>query len=173
MDWNAFPDYDIIWCDPPWNQKMVNYFESILLKDGQQKPGNSIECIIDKLGELSSVEKPLFIEYSTKGFEFIIKTITNRGHVFSNNVFSTQENGNPYVILVFNSADYSPAGDKRGFKIIDDVCDNLKFNIVFDPFAGIGRTAKAFTRNGKTYIGSEINTQRFNKLKKVIWDERL
>ena len=39
--------------------------------------------------------------------------------------------------------------------------------IVFDPFAGIGFTAKAVKKAGKIYIGSEINPARFKKLQKA------
>lgn len=171
MEWNKFPDYDIIWCDPPWEQKMVNYFETIMHKTGQLKPRNKIENIIKKLAILSSVHKPIFIEYSIKGFELVVDIMCQHGHNFCNNVFSKQENGNPYFILVFNSEEYSPDGNRQGFKIIDALCKDIRFETVFDPFAGIGKTAKQFIKNRKSYIGSEINESRFNKLKQVIWEE--
>ncbi len=173
MSWELFPEYDIIWCDPPWEQKMVKYFETIMEKDGYLKPCNTIQDIIGKLAELASLDKPIFIEYSIKGFELVVDIMCNHGHRFCNNVYSTQENGNPYFILVFNSETYSPDGSKQGFKIIDFACKDLKFNIVFDPFAGIGKTAKTFIKNGKTYIGSEINPIRYSKLKKILqWEEQ-
>ena len=172
MDWEKFPEYDVIWCDPPWEQKMVKFFETMMLKNGQQKPQNTIENIISKLADLSIKDKPIFIEYSVKGFELIIELMTLKGHRFCEKVCSFQENGNPYLILVFNSEEYSPDGTKKGFEIINQTCKDLSFKVVFDPFAGIGKTAKAFVKNGKTYIGSEINKERFNKLKKVLWQEQ-
>ena len=33
MDWNEFPAYDMIWCDPPWEQRMVKYFETVMKRD--------------------------------------------------------------------------------------------------------------------------------------------
>lgn len=172
MSWDKFPNYDIIWTDPPWEQKMVNYFETIMFKAGYQRPNNSLESIIGHLGKLANPEKPIFIEYSIKGFELIVDIMSDYGHNFCNNVYSKQENGNPYFILVFNSENFSPDGSRQGFKIIDATCQYLNFNVVFDPFAGIGKTAKSFIKNGKTYIGSEINPERFNKLKQVIWEEQ-
>lgn len=172
MDWTEFPKYDIIWCDPPWEQKMVNYFETMMFKSGQEKPKNTIENIISKLAELSNTDKPVFIEYSIKGFELIVDIMIGYGHNFCEKVYSIQENGNPYFILVFNSENYSPDGSKKGFEIINQTCKDLDFKTVFDPFAGIGKTAKYFIKNDKIYIGSEINKERFNKLKRVTWPEQ-
>ncbi len=172
MDWNVFPEYDIIWCDPPWQQKMVNYFETMMVKTGQKKPNNTIVEIIGKLASLASRDKPIFIEYSIKGSYEVMEIMDLKGHFFNTIVFSLQENLNPYCILVFNCIDFKPNGDMQGFKIIEDTCDNLNFTTVFDPFAGIGKTAKAFIKKGKIYIGSEINTERFNKLKKVVCPEQ-
>ncbi len=172
MSWDKFPEYDIIWCDPPWENKMVKFFETMMFKSGQRKPNNSIEDIIEKLAVLAHKNKPVFIEYSLKGSDDIIAIMINAGHLFYSKVESLQENGNPYCILVFNSIDFEPDGSKQGFKIIDFTCQNFNFDIVFDPFAGIGKTAKTFIKNGKSYIGSEINTERFNKLYKVLWEEQ-
>jgi hypothetical protein len=172
MEWDIFPEYDIIWCDPPWQQKMVNYFETMMVKTSQKKPNNTIVEIIGKLASLSSRNKPIFIEYSIKGSDEVVAIMALQGHFFNGIVETTQENGNPYYILVFNSTGFKPNGKKKGFKIIEDTCENLNFTTVFDPFAGIGKTAKVFIKKGKSYIGSEINTERFNKLKKVVWPEQ-
>ena len=172
MDWDEFPTYDIIWCDPPWEQKMVNFFETMMVKKGQSKPNNTIEEIFYQLGKLAHKNKPLFIEYSLKGSDNVINIMKMNGHLFCGKIISIQENNNPYCILVFNTNDYLPNGSNQGFKIIEQTCKDFNFNVVFDPFAGIGKTAKAFLRNGKKYIGSEINTYRFNKLKEVVWHEQ-
>lgn len=172
MSWKRFPEYDIIWCDPPWEQKMVNYFETLMAKDGFRKPNNTIFCMMEKLALLSNIKKPIFIEYSIKGSDLIIEIMCKYGHVFYKKVFSVQENGKKYLILVFNTDGYSPNGTNTGFKIIDSLCMEISFNVVFDPFAGIGKTAKSFIRNNKVYIGSEINPTRFNKLQRVLWDEQ-
>lgn len=168
MSWTAFVDYDIIWCDPPWEQKMVNFFETILEKSGNKKPNRTIEEIINHLGKHANNEKPLFIEYSIKGHELVVDILQKRGHKLIDKVYSTQENGKPYVILVFNTQPGLIDGSCKGFKIIDSLCKNLSFKVVFDPFAGIGKTAKSFLRNNKFYIGSELNPSRFKKLNEVI-----
>ena len=172
MEWEIFPEYDIIWTDPPWEQKMVNFFETMMFKTGQPKPMNSSDGIIKQLAMLAHLNRPVFIEYSLNGSETVIEIMVKAGHLFCNKVLSTQENGKPYCILVFNSIDFEPDGQKQGFKIIDFTCEHLNFNTVFDPFAGIGKTAKSFIKHGKTYIGSEINTARFDKLKNIIWPEQ-
>lgn len=168
LDWDSFPNYDIIWCDPPWEQKMVNYFETILHKNGYDKPNRTINSILNHLAKKANINKPLFIEYSIKGHELVIDIMQNNGHKLVDKVISTQENGNTYLILVFNIKPGLINGSCKGFKIIDSLCKNYSFQTVFDPFAGIGKTAKAFLKNNKNYIGSELNPERFKKLISII-----
>jgi hypothetical protein len=172
MDWKIFPEYDIIWCDPPWEQKMVNYFETMLHKSGYQKPNHTIHQIISQFAKLSCINKPVFIEYSVKGYLLVLDIMIKHGHVHTSTIHSKQENGNPYVIIVFNYLGRMPNGNMQGFKIIDSLCTILSFTTIFDPFAGLGKTAKRFIKNQKNYIGSEINPQRFNQLKKIVWGEQ-
>jgi hypothetical protein len=169
LDWDKFPEYDIIWCDPPWEQKMVNYFETIMYKSGYKKPNNTIHKIITHLAKLCYVHKPIFIEYSINGHLEVLNIMIEHGHNHNATIYSNQENGKPYLILVFNYLGVLPDGNMQGFKIIDSICSVLNFNTIFDPFAGLGKTAKRFISNNKNYIGSEINPQRFNQLKKIVW----
>lgn len=170
MHWEEFPKYDIIWCDPPWGQSMVKYFETLMAKEYLIRPNHTIEDIIDKLASLAIIGKPVFIEYSIKDHDMIVLTMKKYGHIFDGITYTTQENGKPYCILCFNTYGYFPLGKYKGFEIINHVCDTFRFNSVFDPFAGIGKTAKYFIKNGKQYIGSEINPSRFKKLQKILWD---
>lgn len=170
LDWDEFPNYDIIWCDPPWEQKMVNYFETMMQKNGYKKPNNYIDKIIEHLAKLSCINKPIFIEYSVKGYFRVLDIMIKHKHSHFETIYSKQENGKPYVILVFNYFGTLPDGNMHGFKIIDSLCSILNFTTIFDPFAGLGKTAKKFISNNKNYIGSEINPHRFIKLKKAIWD---
>lgn len=171
MSYDKFPDYDIIWCDPPWEDKMVKFFETMMVKNGYKRPGNNITDIITKLSELSDINKPVFIEYSIKGSELVIDIMRKNGHYFNEQIASTQSNGKPYLILVFNT-DFKVNGKCIGFDIIDDICTRLDFQTVLDPFAGIGKTASRFLKHNKNYIGSEINPYRFEKLKQIVWQEQ-
>ena len=73
MDWNEFPAYDMIWCDPPWEQRMVKYFETVMKRDSGREASNTITNIINKLGSLASTEKLIVVEYGIKGHELVIR----------------------------------------------------------------------------------------------------
>lgn len=171
MSFDSFPKYDIIWCDPPWKNKMVKFFETMMFKKGFKRPNNNIEEIIKKLALLSDVNKPIFIEYSINGSDLVIDLMKKYNHKFNAKIKSTQSNGKPYLILVFNT-NFKPNGKCIGFDIINDNCNRFQLKKVFDPFAGIGKTAQVFIKNNKIYIGSEINPYRFEKLKKITWQEQ-
>jgi hypothetical protein len=33
LDWDVLPQYDLIWTDPPWQDRMVNWFQNKMEKD--------------------------------------------------------------------------------------------------------------------------------------------
>ena len=165
LEWKQFPpEYDMIWCDPPWEQRMVKYFETIMKKEsGVEKPENTIEDILAKLAKLADPKKLLIIEYSVKGMELVRSTMQRYGHKLHRTHGRTQSNGKPFVVMVFNQA--VPISPEKGFKCVTETLNSLPdVKTVFDPFAGIGLTAKAVQAAGKIYIGSEINPARFEKL---------
>ena len=56
----------------------------------------------------------------------------------------------------------------EGFDLIKQTVTSLNAQVVFDPFAGIGNTAKAVRSVGAKYVGSEINPARYKQLIKVL-----
>lgn len=166
MNWSTFPDYDILWCDPPWEQRLVKWFETMQYKQAKiERPNNTIEGIIKQLGKLSSKNKPLLVEYGMKGYDLVIRILTEQGHKHLRIIHLTQVNGNPYVLLVFNKELKWEIG--KGFQTITRTLLNHQKSVVFDPFAGIGNSAKAVRAANCTYIGSELNPVRFEQLKKI------
>lgn len=167
MDWEQFPPHDILWCDPPWEQRMVKFFESKMEKGGHGRPENTIEAILHKLGSLANPKKLLVIEYSIKGSELVMEIMKQHGHELYCYRDPIQTSGHPYRIMIFNQA--IVINDKlKGFNLVKDALKNApKDKVVFDPFAGIGASAKAFRSIGLTYIGSEINPDRYERLCKI------
>jgi hypothetical protein len=162
MDWNEFPSYDVIWTDPPWGQRMVNWFQTKLYKDTGVRVSRTIGEILSQLGRLSDNSKPLHVEYSVKGHQEVIRAMESHGHKLSYINELIQTNGRPYVLLSFNTQ--TPPSTDRGFEAVKNTL--LRYpstGVVFDPFAGIGKTKKAVNAAGWTYIGGEINIQRLNK----------
>lgn len=171
MNVSSFPNYDIVYCDPPWEQKMVKYFQTIMRNQVGVIANNDINDILKQLARLSSTRKPVFVEYSVKGTDRVISIMKKAGHKhnFTNELL--QHNGKPYHLIVFNS-DIRIRGALKGFNVVTEVMNKTKPKIVFDPFAGIGKTAKTVLNAGSAYIGYEMNKTRYNRLKIVI-DENI
>lgn len=168
MKINEIPKYDIVYTDPPWEQGMVNFFENKLLN----KPGNSIDDLLKKVASLCKTNKPIFIEYSVKGKDRVIQHFISAGHKYTGTLNQIQSNGKPYVLICFNFYQ-NLEQDIKGFNIIKRVIEATQAITIIDFFAGIGQTAKAVLKCNCDYIGFEINPERFNKLQKVINNERL
>lgn len=166
MNIKEFPPYDIVYTDPPWEQKMVNTFETMMVKAGGVRAGNNIDSILDKLAKLCNSNKPVYIEYSVKGFERVITHMGNHGHklnVVSKHIYAVNS---PYVVMSFNTSKPLPNGFKN-HAVIDYVMNIEKPKIVVDPFAGIGRFAKVISKHGIDYIGYELNPSRYERLKMI------
>lgn len=169
MDWDKFPPYDILWCDPPWEQGLVKFFHTKMRQAGYTPPDNTIEGIMHQLGFLAEVTKPLVIEYSIKGSELVVFYMERNGHKLVQKIDAIQTNGKPYRIMVFNvSMRIDPT--QKGFNLIKDCLSKCQEGLtIFDPFAGIGATAKAVrvSKGSHTYIGSELNPARYERLCKI------
>ena len=164
MSWESFPGHDLIWCDPPWEQKMVNFFQTKLKQDSGRVANNTIEGIIDQLAKLASTEKPCYVEYGMAGHQLVLDKMKKRGHALNFISHGIQTSKRPFVIMCFNTS--VPANVNRsGLNIVTDtLMDFQGKGIVFDPFAGIGVTATAVRKAGWEYIGSEINPARYHRL---------
>lgn len=170
MHVTEFPDADVIWTDPPWEQKMVKYFETMLHKQtGLDKPQNDIDAILIKLAILSQKfkEKPIVIEYSKDSYSRVIHAMTTYGghkHVATKKSVYLSPNELDYVLVVFNK-DIDMDLSLKDTKIITDALKRYApTGTVFDCFAGIGATKKAVNKAGWKYIGYELNPARYKKL---------
>lgn len=167
MDWQEFPQYDLIWTDPPWETRMLKFFETMMRKQTGNAPANDLTAIFNKLGSLADTQKPMIIEYSVQGHQKVIDIMREHGHFLTHKKKMDQSMNRPFVILAFNFKGHFIA-DTKGFKIITDTLKMYsKSGIVFDPFAGIGNTCKAVKAAGWEYIGSELNPERFKRLQAI------
>lgn len=167
LDWKRFPTYSWIWCDPPWEQRMTKWFQTLLKKDSGKEVNHTITEILEALASKADNSKPLFIEYSEKGSEYVIEVMKKFGHQFYWKSTHVQTTGSPFVLMCFNQEFEKPSPTDKGFNILKNYVKRYRPKIIFDPFAGIGNTAKAINscNAGTIYIGSEINPKRFQKLK--------
>lgn len=163
MDVKNAPSHTMIWTDPPWENRMVKWFETKLVKDtGEERPNNTIEQILDKLASLADPNKPCFIEYGIKGYDKVMDAMIRYGHTIKESVVREQSSGNPYVILSFNTDRQIPKA--KSHEIITKVVATFENPVVWDPFAGLGVTRKAVESGGGSYIGYEINKARFDRM---------
>lgn len=167
MSYEVFPEYDIIWCDPPWEDKMVKYFQNLNQKQTGKVVENNIYGILEKLFSLASNKKPIFVEYSIKGSELVIEYAKKHGHTLTQTVVGIQHNDMKYYILVFNT-DLRLEQGIRMYQIATETIIKLGAKLVFDPFAGTGRTARAVLSAGANYHGAELNEARYKKLCKIL-----
>lgn len=164
MDWDRFPDYDMIWTDPPWRDGMVKFFQTQMKKDTGRTVNHTSEEIMDQLARLADPCKPIIIEYSVTGWLTVVRIMENRGHKIikvDGGTYSAKRL--PFVLMNFNYE--IPVYSGHGAEIITNTLRGVPdIKTVFDPFAGIGFTAKAARAAGKIYIGSELNPKRFARL---------
>lgn len=163
LDWIEFPACDIIWTDPPWEERMVKWFQTKLLKETGIYRNYTLKDIITHFAYIAPTDIPVVIEYSIKGSQYIIDTMVEHGHTFINKYEATQSMNRPFLILVFN-VEVPVDVTAKGRDIIINTLKRTNYNTVFDCFAGIGFTAQAVRKAGKIYIGSEIHPLRYDKL---------
>lgn len=163
MEWNEFPPYDIIWTDPPWENGMVKLFQTMLFKDTGKVVQHTIDEILNHFFQIADRNKPIILEYSIRGHEKVLEIAEHQGHRVSSLNKRIQSVNRPFLVIVFNS-DVKISEIGKGAQIITNTLKTMEGQVVFDPFAGIGFTAKAVIESGKTYIGSELNAKRYNKL---------
>lgn len=164
MTLNEAPHYDICYTDPPWGNKMVGFFQSIQTKDTGKVTNNSLSDILFKLGEIADINKPLYVEYSIYIYQEVVDILERCGHTLYKSIELKTSYNKPYVLLIFNTSVDATEGIK-GFNIVTDIVRKFDNPIVFDPFAGVGLSAKAVVAGGGSYIGSELNASRFAKFK--------
>jgi hypothetical protein len=163
MDYSEFPEYDILYTDPPWENRMVKVFQTMLKKDTGIVKNHDIVAILTQLARLAKTDKPAIIEYSQRGVELVIQIMAAHGHRYIKTYQCTQKNKAPFVILTFN-VDVPIDNSVTGYNIVTQTLIKTPYNVVFDPFAGIGQTKKAVNMAGKSYIGSELNPKRYLQL---------
>lgn len=166
-DWDLFPEYDVLWCDPPWGEGMLRLFARMAARVGHLPPADNLYAVLGALFRLADKRKPLFVEYSHKGTSVPLGIACSEGHRLERVSHCTQTNGKPFVVMNFNTPHYTVPDYTVGFDVVRGTVEALKPQVVFDPFAGMGKTAEAVVSAGACYVGSEMNPDRYRKMCKV------
>lgn len=147
MEWEKFPDYDILYTDPPWGDRMIKWFANKLQRDlGIVKSYPDLTTILNHLGKLANPNKPLIIEYSVN-CEFVIEVMESYGHTLNRKFVRLSKKKNPFAIMVFN-CELEIDEKSVGLPIVTESVQKLGAGVVFDPFAGRGWFAKSVHKAG-------------------------
>jgi hypothetical protein len=160
QDWDKFPEYNMIWTDPPWGQRMVRFFYTKMYGKGHSEKVDDIKDILKALSDNADNQKPMFIAYCVAEYKNILPIFAR--HKLNQILIANQENGRPFVIISYNT-NYKMKEGLKGFDNVRDCIFDLQPNTVFDPFSGIGKTARIVEKAGANYIGSEININRYKQ----------
>jgi len=158
---------DLTFTDPPWEQGLVKMFETLNVKAGGDRPGNTIDGVLDALFTLAPAGCPAFIEYSLKGADTRVARIgVDHGfdHAWTHHGF--QLNGRPYATIAFNTDMPEPAEAMRGWHMLTHVITYHQPECVFEPFAGHGQHARRIVALGADVVASELNEERASHLRK-------
>ena len=166
MDVKSFPEYDMLYSDLPWEDRMVKWFETQLRKDTGKEVKNTINGILTQVAKLADTNKPVFLEYSVKGTERVIDIMEKNGHRHQQTIKGFYNKNKPLHIITFNNNVTIPNGLEGG-TLIKKCINSINQKVVFDCFAGIGFTCKWVKQTGADYIGYELNPKRFEKMIKV------
>jgi len=169
LDYKEFPNYDILYCDPPWEERMTKWFRTKMRKDIGKAPSFTFEEIITKLGESALKNKPLYIEYDIKTYEGVINRMESMGHKFAGVTIYPLYTKSQQAVLSFNTNIVPESNVKKISHSITEMFRKHGEGLtIFDPFAGIGITAKMVIASGNYYHGSELNPKRVAKLKTIL-----
>lgn len=170
MDWEKFPGYDLIWTDPPWGESLVKMFNTIVFKQTGVRPETTFEEIMIHFSRLAHPGKPIVMEFGRAFSNTAPEIMAAGGHRLLSKHPAVQSNGRPFDLYLFNREMNIVTEGVKGFEIITASlrASSMAGKVVFDPFAGMGRTARAVRLAGCDYIGSEISPVSFQKLCKEV-----
>lgn len=173
---NPLPEYmknaDLMFVDPPWNLGNINTFYYKAEKDERV---DSFERFYKRLFECIKEINPktLYIEVGKEYLaEFITEAKKQYKYVtFYNSSYYHQKKNVCYVIRASRKAkkpklDYMDEED-----IIEWVCKNEEYNCIGDLCMGRGLVGLNAYRNGKKFVGTELNHKRLSVLLERIDNE--
>lgn len=161
-------DCDLVYTDPPWEDRMVSWFGTASAKAGGPRQSANINQILERFFDLCPSDVPVFVEYGVVGYEKVISRGISAGYNLCRIIEGIQTTRNPYVILQFNSDLPASASKPVGFEILDQVLWHHKPKHIFEPFAGLGKHAARMVRFGASVSMCELNPARAERAKRKL-----
>lgn len=155
---------DLAYTDPPWEPRMVKWFETLMRKSGHHPPSNDIDKILQRLFSLTPKGIPMFICYGSLGYERVISIAAEDGRKFVQKIEEVQTTNHSCWVLQFDSDMPMPEKACKPFESLQRVIDWHRPSTIFEPFAGLGKLVKVMAKNGCNVVANEMNPERARKI---------
>lgn len=158
-------DADLIFVDPPWNLGNLNTFYTKADRDDYQ---TDFERFYKRLFDCISIINPKTC-YVEVGKEYLAEFITEMKRLyhsvtFYNSSYYHKKENICYVIRGGKSRKKLPLDYMDEEDIIEWICANEDYNCIGDLCMGLGLVGINAHRNGKKFVGTELNHKRLSVL---------
>jgi len=162
---NPLPDFmkqaDVIFTDPPWNLGNLNTF---YMKAQKQERHNSFEGFYRRLFECIAIINPraCYVEIGKMYLsEFIqeMKKLYRYVTFYNSNYYHKKENI-CYIVHGSNKRKKLPLDYMDEEDAIEWVCENEEYDCIGDLCMGRGLVGVNAYKNGRKFVGTELNHKR-------------
>lgn len=166
---NPLPEFmreaDLIFVDPPWNLGNLNTFYTKAERTDKQ---DSFETFYRRLFECITQIKPVTC-YMEVGKEYLAEFILEmkglyRHVTFYNSTYYHKQENMCYVIRGSKKRKKLPLDFMDEEDIIAWICQNEDYECIGDLCMGLGLVGIHAAKNGKRFVGTELNHKRLSVL---------
>ena len=156
---------DLIFVDPPWNLGNLNTFYT---KAERIDYHDKFETFYKRLFECIAEIRPKTC-YIEVGKEYLAEFIIEMKQIFKqvtfyNSTYYHQKDKICYIIRGSNKRKKLPLDYMDEENIIEWICKNEEYNCIGDLCMGLGLIGLNAARNGKKFVGTELNHKRLSVL---------
>lgn len=162
---NIMLNPDLMFIDPPWNLGNLNTFYT---KAGRIDYQDSFKCFYKRLFECIKQIDPRTC-YIEVGKEYLAEFITETKQIFKhvtfyNSTYYHKQDNLCYVIRGSGRRKKLPLDGMDEEDIIKWICENEEYDCIGDLCMGLGLVGLHAYKNGKRFVGTELNHKRLSVL---------
>lgn len=157
-------DADVVFVDPPWNQGNMTTFYTKADKTNPWKFNQFYERLFECIEEINP--KLCFVEVGKEHLaDFIIRMRGIFKYVtFYNSTYYHQKDRLCYVIQGSHKRQNHNLDWMDEEDIIEWICENIEYDTIADLCMGRGLIGLNSYKNGKKFVGTELNHKRLSVL---------
>lgn len=76
--WDNFPEYDVLYCDPPWGEGIMKLFQRMARQAGVAVPSQTHAGALASLFGKADKGRPIFVEYSATKAACVSRAFSGR-----------------------------------------------------------------------------------------------